>query len=84
MFTTMLRIALFNHTVFFKSGIQCQAWSETITTPEQLENMLFPRILALAERSWSVPDWYNVTDEEERQDLMYQDWVGFANALGYR
>ena len=36
-------------------GVQCNLWTEYIATPEHLEYMLFPRVLALSEISWSDP-----------------------------
>ena len=38
-------------------GMQGQLWSETVRTPEQFEYMVFPRLLALAERAWSTGSW---------------------------
>lgn len=35
-------------------GIKAALWSEKITNPERLEYMLFPRVLALADRAWSA------------------------------
>jgi hexosaminidase len=32
-------------------------WSETVRRDSQVDYMLFPRLLALAERAWSKPDW---------------------------
>ena len=36
-------------------GVQCNLWTEYIATPEHLEYMLFPRVLALSETAWSDP-----------------------------
>ena len=36
-------------------GVQCNLWTEYIATPEHLEYMLFPRVLALSEIQWSNP-----------------------------
>ena len=33
-------------------GIQGHLWSETVRNPSQLHYMIFPRMLALAERAW--------------------------------
>jgi hexosaminidase len=46
-------------------GVQGNLWTEFIPTPEHAENMIYPRILALAEDGWSQPsrklwsDFYN-------------------------
>lgn len=39
------------------AGLQAQLWSETIRTDAQVDHMLFPRLLALAERAWSPAPW---------------------------
>ncbi|HWW55752.1 MAG TPA: family 20 glycosylhydrolase [Sphingopyxis sp.] len=39
------------------AGLQAQLWSETIRTDAQVDYMLFPRLLALAERAWSPAPW---------------------------
>ena len=36
-------------------GVQCNLWTEYIATPEHLEYMLFPRVIALSEIGWSEP-----------------------------
>lgn len=47
-------------------GVQGQLWSETIRTPQDLETLIFPKILGLAERGWNPevtytePDFYAV------------------------
>lgn len=58
-------------------GIQGQLWSETIRTAPQLEQMLYPRLLALAERAWHKADWEpNKTTSSARQD-----WQQFSQRL---
>ena len=37
-------------------GVQCNLWTEYIGTPEHLEYMLFPRVLALSEIGWTNPE----------------------------
>ncbi|MCA1199580.1 carbohydate-binding domain-containing protein [Sphingomonas sp. R647] len=39
------------------AGIQAQLWSETVRTDAQVDYMLFPRLLALAERGWTPARW---------------------------
>lgn len=39
------------------AGLQAQLWSETIRTDANVEYMLFPRLLALAERAWALAPW---------------------------
>ena len=37
-------------------GVQGNLWVEYMTTPEHVEDMIYPRILALAETAWSAPE----------------------------
>lgn len=37
-------------------GVQGNLWSEYIPTPEHMEMMMYPRILAVAEVGWSAPE----------------------------
>ena len=37
-------------------GVQGNLWAEYIPTPEHMERMIYPRILAIAEVGWSVPE----------------------------
>lgn len=39
------------------AGIQAQIWSEMVRTDMRLEYMLFPRLLAIAERAWRPAVW---------------------------
>lgn len=39
-------------------GIQGQVWAETIRGPQDLERMLFPKLLGLAERAWNADSTY--------------------------
>jgi hexosaminidase len=78
------------------SGLQGQLWSETIRSDGQVDYMLFPRMLALAERAWHGANWetpytpgkaYDPTtgaftaEMRARRDA---DWTAFANLLGGR
>jgi len=73
--------------------MQGQIWSETVRTPEQLDYMVFPRLLALAERAWSRASWEldyvpgrtfsdstNIVDK----DAVDADYALFAAALGHK
>lgn len=59
-------------------GIQGQVWSETIRSAEQLEQMIYPRLLALAERAWHKADWENSANPQQQQ----ADWQLFSQRLG--
>lgn len=75
------------------AGMQGQLWSETVRTPEQFDYMVYPRLLALAERAWSRGSWEldyapgttfsgstNLVDKNART----ADYAGFAAALGHK
>ncbi|MGF1682585.1 beta-N-acetylhexosaminidase [Photobacterium minamisatsumaniensis] len=74
-------------------GLSAQLWSETVRTDEQYEYMVFPRVLAAAERAWHRANWendYKAGVEYSQQtnlvndELLTQDWNRFANVLGQR
>ncbi|WP_160069750.1 family 20 glycosylhydrolase [Sphingobacterium bovisgrunnientis] len=45
-------------------GIQALLWSETIKSEEQMEKMIFPRLLSFAERAWGpAPEWENLDED---------------------
>jgi hexosaminidase len=62
-------------------GIQGQVWTETIRTAEQLEQMVYPRLIPLAERAWNKAEW-----EGDKPDLALRDqqWTVFAQALALK
>lgn len=56
-------------------GIQANVWTETIHTPERLQFMLYPRISALAEASWTSQerkDFENFRLRLEKMLELYQ------------
>lgn len=69
------------HTPENIAGMQGQLWSETIRTPEQLEVMIYPRLIALAERAWHKSDWES---EISNSQARVQEWVNFSSALVVR
>ena len=64
--------------------MQGHLWTETVRNPDQMFAMIFPRLLALAERAWHKASWEDITDREKRDETMKADWVKFAGALGNR
>lgn len=60
-------------------GMQGQVWSETIRTEDQVLAMLFPRVLAVAERSWHKASWEG---EKPNAEKRAKDWMTFSAALG--
>ncbi|KAL9962574.1 hypothetical protein ACROYT_G031685 [Oculina patagonica] len=64
-------------------GLEGAMWGELVRTAGQMHGMIFPRLLALAERAWHKASWENL-EGEERDRKFDEDWVKFANTLGYR
>ncbi|GAB1600901.1 uncharacterized protein LOC115210690 [Argonauta hians] len=65
-------------------GIQGQLWSELVRTSEQLECMIFPRLIAMAERAWHKASWENETEKSKRDVEATKDWSSFAKTLGQK
>lgn len=61
-------------------GMQGHVWSETIRTPSQLNEMLYPRVIALAQRAWHKALWEDNND----QALQAKDWAQFASVLVHK
>ena len=59
-------------------------WSELVRNSERFEYMLFPRLLAVAERAWHTADWEMATNVKEYNTRLEKDWRDFANTLGYK
>jgi hexosaminidase len=65
------------------SGIQSELWSETVRGPEALEYMVYPKILATAERAWAQsPNWLEIENREQRMAALEKDWNIFTNMIG--
>ena len=78
-------------------GLQGQLWSENTRNDDMVEHKVFPRLLALAERAWHLPEWavpYNyqgfkyspdsgVFTDKAKEDRNNQ-WQFFANTLGQK
>ncbi|TRY16105.1 family 20 glycosylhydrolase [Shewanella hanedai] len=76
-------------------GIQAHLWSEMLRSDRQAQYMLFPRLLALAERAWHKAQWELEYDHsgkvyfsqsghftQEAERAREQDWQRFASILG--
>lgn len=61
-------------------GMQGQLWSETVRNRQQMEQMIYPRIVALAERAWHKADWEGQPQASESA-LFQQDWQHFLNLV---
>jgi hexosaminidase len=59
-------------------GMQGQVWTETIRTGAQLEQMIYPRLVSLAERAWHKAAW-----EGDKPDVAARtaDWAAFSIQL---
>ncbi|CAK9885724.1 MAG: Chitobiase [Candidatus Erwinia impunctatus] len=75
------------------TGLSAQLWSETIRTDDQMEYMLFPRLMTVAERAWHRAGWeqdyqagkeYNAETHFVDHEAVRKDWQRFANLLGQR
>ncbi len=65
-------------------GIQSQLWSETITSEEILDEMLFPNLIIFAEKAWAQkPSWLSVKNDFQEAQMM-EDWNEFVNLLSHR
>ena len=64
-------------------GIQGALWGENIMSAKQMEYMILPRLLALAEKAWSKqPQWETEQDTAKLSVQYEQYWNAFANQLG--
>jgi hexosaminidase len=63
-------------------GIQANFWSHIDRTESRIDNQLYPRLLALAERAWSSSDDQNFIKFRER--LIYQkNWLDYFKIRYY-
>ncbi|MGF1775831.1 beta-N-acetylhexosaminidase [Vibrio nomapromontoriensis] len=74
-------------------GMSAQLWSETVRTDDQYEYMVFPRVLAAAERAWHKGSWetpytvgrtYSQDTQWVNKEALAADFNRFANILGQR
>jgi hexosaminidase len=73
-------------------GLEGAHWGETTRTAAMLESMIFPRLLAMAERAWHRAPWepadVNGTDWGKAVPIdtaaLKTDWERFANVLGQK
>jgi hexosaminidase len=65
-------------------GMQGQVWSETIRTAEQMEEMVYPRLLPLAERSWHQANWEADQDSAVDQKARDADWISFVQVMAQK
>ncbi|MCD9513753.1 beta-N-acetylhexosaminidase [Photobacterium carnosum] len=74
-------------------GLSAQLWSETVGNDKQYEYMVFPRVLAAAERAWHKGEWeneyqvgveYSQDSNHVNKKALHNEWQRFANVLGQR
>jgi len=66
------------------AGVEASLWTEMVRTSEQVDYMLFPRLLAVAERAWHKADWQSAETSSQMRARRFQDWEQFANTVGYK
>jgi hexosaminidase len=59
-------------------GMQGQVWTETIRTAAQLEQMIYPRLIPLAERAWHKASWEG---DKPNTSARAAEWAAFALQL---
>jgi hexosaminidase len=74
-------------------GIQAQLWGETVRSDAQANYMIFPRLLAVAERAWHTPQWTEIYKkgmsyssntehfDSTQKNTMTADWLSFTHVL---
>ncbi|GFN73986.1 homeobox protein aristaless [Plakobranchus ocellatus] len=65
-------------------GMQSTLFSETSRTEAQLQNQVFPRLLAFAERAWHKAEWEEMSDGVEKERKLASDWTKFAQTVSER
>ncbi|MEX1268003.1 MAG: family 20 glycosylhydrolase [Balneolaceae bacterium] len=64
-------------------GLQGQLWTETVNQKGRMDYMIYPKLLALAERAWTGnPEWSRHEDREQLRSEADLAWNEFANRLG--
>jgi len=66
-------------------GLEAALWTETVREQSDMDFLLFPRLLAVAERAWAAdPAWATEPDAAKADELHRAAWSGFVNVLGRR
>ncbi|NVK54192.1 MAG: carbohydate-binding domain-containing protein [Alteromonadaceae bacterium] len=65
-------------------GMQVQLWTEVTRTSDSVEYMLFPRLLAFAERAWHAATWEGNTAAPAAKQALNEDYVAFAEVVAKR
>lgn len=67
--------------IIYSKGMQGHIWTETVRTTDQLQEMVFPRLIALAERAWHRSAWEDEENKSQRVAQTNEEWTSFAKAL---
>ncbi|USX22712.1 carbohydate-binding domain-containing protein [Oxalobacteraceae bacterium OTU3REALA1] len=66
-------------------GLEATLFTETVLTPDRIDYLVMPRLLAMAERSWAPdPAWATENDRDKAAVLHRAAWSGFVNTLSQR
>lgn len=66
-------------------GIQGLLWAETLRSTDDLEYLLLPKLLGVAERAWAAdPAWATEKDNTRATELYAEAWSVFLNQVGKR
>lgn len=69
-------------------GMEGALFSETVRSDDNVDYMVFPRLLALAERAWHRAGWEPIdgttTDAAIDKPALEADWARFAGLLGHK
>ena len=82
MFQMQITLFLYIFGLCLFQGIQAQLWTELVRTAEQMDEMIYPRLLCVAERAWHQADWEAETDPSLLREQQLADWSRFAAILG--
>lgn len=64
-------------------GVQGLMWAENLRSVDQLEYLLLPKLLGIAERAWAKnPEWAVTKDKVKFRDLYNDAWSEFVNVVG--
>lgn len=69
-------------TVF--TGLLGPVWTEETRTAAQVHEMLFPRLISLAERAWHKATWEETDNTQERIQQTNMEWTSFAKSMAIK
>lgn len=63
------------------TGLLGPVWTEETRTSGQVHEMLFPRLISLAERAWHKAAWEETDNTQERIQQTNMEWTSFAKSM---